>query len=82
LVIIWQPFQEEQVIVRRQGMIWAGTVSIFGLPVRGALQTVSRIPLMKSVAGPNLGCSAPASFFAAVTAFAIAPVSGVMPKTE
>lgn len=28
----WQPFQAEQVIVPRRGMIWAGTVSMFGLP--------------------------------------------------
>jgi hypothetical protein len=34
----WQPFQAEQVIVPRRGMIWAGTVSMFGLPVRGSDQ--------------------------------------------
>ena len=34
----WQPFQAEQVIVPRRGMIWAGTVSMFGIPVSGADQ--------------------------------------------
>jgi hypothetical protein len=34
----WHPFQAEQVIVPGRGMIWAGTVSMFGLPVVGADQ--------------------------------------------
>jgi hypothetical protein len=36
----WQPFRAEQVIVPRRGMIWAATVSMFGLPVHGADQVL------------------------------------------
>lgn len=36
----WHPFRAEQVITARRGMVWAGTASMFGLPVRGADQII------------------------------------------
>ncbi len=42
----WHPFHAEQVIVAGRGMIWAGTVSLFGLPVRGTDHVLDGAGLM------------------------------------
>lgn len=42
----WHPFRAEQVIVPQRGMIWAGTASMFGLPVRGADQALDGTGVM------------------------------------
>lgn len=41
------PFEAEQVIVRERGMIWAATVRIFGLPIRGSDRVVDGQGLMR-----------------------------------
>ena len=42
----WHPFRAEQVITARRGMVWAGTVSLFGLPVLGADRVIDGAGLL------------------------------------
>jgi len=43
----WFPFQAEQVIVAERGMIWAATVRLFGLPIRGSDRIVDGVGAMR-----------------------------------
>jgi hypothetical protein len=42
----WHPFVAEQVIDANRGMVWAGTVSMYGLPVVGADQVIDGVGRM------------------------------------
>ncbi len=64
----WLPFEAEQVISAQRGMIWAATVRMFGLPVRGSdclidgegamrWKLLGLIPIM-SASGPDITRSA------------------------
>jgi hypothetical protein len=42
----WHPFVAEQVIDAKRGMVWAGTVSMYGLPVVGTDQVIDGVSKM------------------------------------